>query len=52
MSRDVSEGRPQDIGRTRRLELHIRPYAYGDVLITFAGDVLKTSVRDVPWSYM
>lgn len=32
------------------LELHIKPY--GDVLITYAGDVLKTSVGDIPWRYM
>ena len=48
--RDVSEGCPQGVGRTRPLELHIRPY--GEVLITSAGDVLTTSVRDVPWRYI
>ena len=38
--RDFCQGRPQKVGRTRSLELKIRPY--GDVLITSAGDVLKT----------
>ena len=47
---DVSKGSPQDVGRTRLLELNIRPC--GDIFITFAGDVLKTSVGDVPWCYI
>ena len=33
---------PQKIGRTYLFELHIRPYR--NVLITSAGDVLKTSI--------
>ena len=48
--RDASEGRPEDVGRTSPLELHIRLYGY--VLITSAGDALKTSVGDVPWRYI
>ena len=36
--REVSGGRPQDVGRTRALELIIGPY--GQVLKTSAGDVL------------
>ena len=47
---DVSEGHPQDVGRTRSLELNIRPYV--DVHIMSAGEVAKTSVGDVPWHYM
>ena len=43
---DTSEGRPQDVGRTRPLELNIRPYE--NVLITSAGDVLKTLAGDDP----
>ena len=43
--KDVSEGRPEDVGRTRPLMLNIRPHR--DVLITSAGGVLKTSVGDV-----
>ena len=46
----VSKERPQDEGRTRPLEVNIRQY--GKVLITSAGDVLKTSVWDVPWRYI
>ena len=49
-SQHVSEERPQDVGRTRLLELNIR--LYGDVLITSTGDVLKTSVGDIPWRYI
>ena len=45
--RYVSEGRPQDVGRPHPLELNIRQYV--DTLLTSAGDVLKTSVGDVPW---
>ena len=41
--RDFCQGRPQKVGRTRSLELKIRPY--GDVLITSAGDVLKRIAR-------
>ena len=48
--KDVSEGRPEDVGRTRPLMLNIRPHR--DVLITSAGGVLKTSVGDVPWYYI
>ena len=47
--KDVSQRRAQEVGRTRPLELNIRPY--GDILITSAGDVLRTSVGDVPWRY-
>ena len=43
---EVSEGRPQDVGRTRLVEFNIRPC--GDVLITSAENVHKTSVEDVP----
>ena len=35
---------------TRPLELQIRPY--WDVLVTSAGNVLKTSKGDVPWRYI
>ena len=35
--RDVSEGRPQQVGRPHPLELQIR--RYGDALVTSAGDV-------------
>lgn len=38
-------GRPQDVGRTCPLELRIRPNE--DVLIKYAGDVLKMLVEDV-----
>ena len=48
--KDVSEERPQDVGRKCPLELQIRPY--GDVLVTSAGDLLKTSAGDVPWHYI
>ena len=47
---EVSQGRPQDVGMTSPLESNIRPY--GDVLITPAENVLKTSVGDVPWRYI
>ena len=36
---DVSEGRPQNVGRTCPLELQIRPYS--DVLVMPTRDVLK-----------
>ena len=39
---DVSEGRPEDVGRTRPFQLQTRPL--GDVLVTPAGDV--------PWRYI
>ena len=35
---DVSDRRPEDVGRTCPLELHIRPYV--DVLIMSAGGAL------------
>ena len=50
----MSLGRPQDVSEDisspRPLELNSKPY--GDVLITYAGHVLKTSVGDVPWRYI
>ena len=46
----MSLGRPQDVGTARPLELNTRPY--GNVLIKSAGEVLKTSVGDVPWRYI
>ena len=46
----MTEGCPQGVGRTRPLELNIRPY--GDVFTTSVGDVLKMSVGDVPWRYI
>ena len=49
-SQDVSEGCPQDVGKTPSLNLNIRPCE--DVLITSAEDVLKTSVGDFPWRYI
>ena len=45
----TSLGRPQDVGRTRPLELQIRPYR--DVLVTSAEDLLKTLAGDVPWCH-
>ena len=39
------EGRSRDVGRTRPLELQIRPP--GDVLVKSAVDILKTSAEDV-----
>ena len=48
--RKISEGRPQDVGRTPPLQFHSRPYR--DILKTYAGDVLKTLVRDVPRRYI
>ena len=47
---DVPEGLPKGVGRTRPLELNIRPY--GDALITSSGDVLETFVGNVPWRYI
>ena len=47
---DDSEGRPQDVSRTRLLGLSIRLYVH--VFITSAGDVLKTLVGDIPWRYI
>lgn len=38
---------PQDVCRRRPLELHIRPHGF--VLITSAGDLLKTPLGDDPW---
>ena len=49
-SPDVSEGRPQDFGRKRPLELPIRPNEDG--CIKSVGDFFKTSVGDVPWCYI
>ena len=48
--KDVFEGRPQDVGKTRSLELNIRPY--GDILITSAEGILKTSIGNVSWRYL
>ena len=45
-AQDVTKGQTQSVGRTRTLDLNIRPY--GDVLITSAKDVLKTPIGDVP----
>ena len=46
LGRSVSEGHPQDVDRTRPLELRVRPFR--DLLIKSAGDVLKIPVGDVP----
>ena len=48
--KDVSQRCPQGVGRTRPMELNIRPY--GDVLTASAGDILKTSLGDIPWRYI
>ena len=46
----MSKGRPQDVGRTRPLALHIRQCE--DIPGTSAGDVIRMLVDDVPWCYI
>ena len=47
---NVCRGRSQDVGRECPMALHRGQY--GDVPRTLHWDVLRTSVRDVPWSYI